>query len=254
MASTSSSSALSDTTMLTASPGLSAGVTAEVKPLPCPDPDVGAWLARFDAIYDAAGGDIAKIPWAHRRPCPWMVAWMNAEAPALIRCGARVAVVGCGLGTDAIELRERGYDVVGFDASPAAIHWAKTLHPDHADMFMQADLLDLPSRLHNRFDLVVEVHTLQSLPPKHRPALARGMASMLAHSARGGGGVLLAICRGRSPSVPVESLDGPPFPLTRDELVGLMEQCGLGSIAPVDEFADDNTPPTTRIRGAFRRA
>lgn len=227
--------------------GAAGGV--EVKPLSCPDAEVGAWIEKFDAIYRESGGDHTRIPWSHRKPCPWLVSWMNAEAPSLIRCGARVAVVGCGLGNDAVEMRERGYDVVAFDASPAAIHWAKQLHPDHADMFTVADLLDMPARLRNRFDLVVEVHTLQSLPPRHRGALATGMASMLSPR----GGILVAVCRGRDESVPVESVEGPPFALTVGELTGLMEGCGLGSISRVDEFMDDNSPSVRRIRGVFRR-
>jgi SAM-dependent methyltransferase len=244
-----SDSRMTDSSLVDSRVGTISGAGVEAKPLACPDAEVGSWLERFEAIYRDAGGDPKKVPWAHRKPCPWLVSWLNAEAPALIRCGARVAVVGCGLGNDAVEMRERGYDVVAFDACPTAIHWAKQMHADHADMFVVADLLDMPARLRNRFDLVVEVHTLQALPPRHRGSLAMGMASMLSPR----GGMLVAVCRGREPHVPLETLEGPPFAFTVNELTALMEGCGLGAISRVDEFLDDNSPPVKRIRGVFRR-
>ena len=145
-------------------PGLAARALVEPKhPMEsgAPGPSPADWIERFDSIYRDAAGDVDRVPWAHRQPCPALVTWLNTEAPLLVRCGARAAVVGCGLGMDACLLRERGYDVVAFDASPSAIDWARRIHPDDADMFQVADVLDLPSRLRHRFDLVVEVHTLQ---------------------------------------------------------------------------------------------
>lgn len=206
-------------------------------------------VERFNAIYEQAAGDVSRIPWAHRQPCPSLVAWLNAEAPGLIRCGGRVAVVGCGLGEDALLLRQRGYDVVAFDASTSAIESAKRLHPADADMFVHADLLDLPSRLKNRFDLVVEIHTLQALPPRFRGALAGGMASLLSPR----GGLLLAICRGRDPDIALDSVEGPPFALTAAELTWVMQDAGLHPVRPLDVYLDDNSPSVLRLRGAFRR-
>ncbi|MDX2115593.1 MAG: methyltransferase domain-containing protein [Planctomycetota bacterium] len=240
------SATLSDTATQTAT--LSHGVL-EPKGLPGGGAACGEWAARFDAIYREAAGDMDRVPWAHRRACPSMIAWLNAEAPALVRCGARAAVVGCGLGMDAAALVERGYDVVALDVSPTAIEWARRLHPAHADMFVQADIFDLPSRLRNRFDLVIEVHTLQALPPEYRSGIASGAASLLSPR----GGILLAVCRGREPGTRVEISAGPPFALTRDELVGLMTGCGLSPVREVDEFLDENSPPVRRLRGAFRR-
>lgn len=207
------------------------------------------WVERFNTIYEQAAGDVSRIPWAHRQPCPSLVAWLNAEAPSLIRCGGRVAVVGCGLGEDALLLRQRGYDVVAFDASRSAIESAQRLHPAEADMFVQADLLDLPARLKNRFDLVVEIHTLQALPPCFRSALASGMASLLSPR----GGLLLAICRGRDPDIALDSVDGPPFALTAAELTWVMQDAGLHPVRPLDVYLDDNSPAVLRLRGAFRR-
>lgn len=211
-------------------------------------PEINQWIEKFDGIYRDAAGNIDLIPWAHRQPCPFMVSWLNAVGPGLIRPGARVAVVGCGLGEDACELAERGYDVTAFDACPSAVEWAQRLHPDHADIFMQADAIDPPTRLVHRFDFIVEIHTLQSLPPAHRHDLAAGMSRLLSPR-----GVLLAIARGRDESVPLSTLDGPPFPFTAKELTDLMGTAGLSPLRPVDDFTDDCTPPVRRLRGAFHR-
>ena len=88
--------------------------------------DAEVLLERFEAIYRDSDGDPARIPWAHAKPCPWLVSWLNAEAPSLVRAGARTAVVGCGLGNDAALLAERGYEVF-CSAADAHFIWDKIL-------------------------------------------------------------------------------------------------------------------------------
>src|SRR3954466_4237024 len=164
--------------------------------------DAQAWREWFERLYSDAEGDSTRIPWADGEPSAAMVAWMNREAPALIRPGARIAVVGCGLGDDVRELADRGYDVTGFDIAPAAVEWARRLHPDIAERFAVADVMDLPSSLRRRADLVVEVSTIQAVHPSLREKVATGIASLARPH-----GVVLAVCRGRDQGDP---LDGPP--------------------------------------------
>ncbi len=199
-----------------------------------------------DMVYREARGDERAVPWSHRRANPALVAWLNAEAPSLIRPGARVAVVGCGLGRDVAELVGRGYDALGFDCSPCAIDWARSEHPSESSRFMVASLCDLPARLRRRFDLVVEVHTLQSAPPSMRGALAAGMVELMHRSS-----LLIAVARGRDDSVALEDVPGPPYPLTGAELEALLRRERLAPLRPNDDFFDDHTPPTRRLRGVF---
>jgi SAM-dependent methyltransferase len=215
-----------------------------------PAPRGGAtadWVAHFERIYRDASGDAGAVPWADGEPNPSLVAWLNAEAPGLVRPGATVAVVGCGLGDDVRELADRGYDVVGFDCSPTAIAWARRRHTSVADRLMVADLFSLPTSLLRRHDLVVEIHTLQAIDPCIRPAAAAGVAAL----ARPRGSVLV-IGRGRDEGDPLP--DDPPYPLTCSELERLMSDQGLAPTRPLDAFVDDEDPPSLRIRGVFRRS
>jgi SAM-dependent methyltransferase len=52
--------------------------------------------------------------------------WPSAERKSIRYMGGRVMDVGCGAGRVALELQDRGVDVVGLDASPLAARAAKT--------------------------------------------------------------------------------------------------------------------------------
>ena len=202
----------------------------------------------FDAVYRDARGDAAAVPWADLRSNPMMVAWLNAEAPGLIRPGSRVVVVGCGLGDDVSELANRGYDAVGFDVSPTAVEWARRRFPGLSAAMLQADLLALPTRLLRRFDLVVENYTLQALPPALREQAARAVASLACPR-----GHVLTIASGRDADEPLDPAAGPPWPLAARELTGLMEQAGMRPCRPIDDFLDGEDPPARRLRALFSR-
>lgn len=237
-------------TTLTERPGLR-------EPLPIGGPGVGLAPAEievreaaglFEGIYREAGGDALRVPWHRDGANPPLVSWLNAEAPSMVRPGASAVVVGCGLGDDVCELAMRGYDVLGFDVSASAVDWCKRRHPDLVDRFAQADLLNIPSRLKRRFDLVVEVYTVQSLPVALRDAAVAGAVSLLRPH-----GTMLITCRGRDESEPLNPGAGPPYPLTARELIALMARHGMTPTRSIDDFYDDEQPPKHRLRGAFRR-
>lgn len=198
----------------------------------------------FDQKYIDAHGDAAQIPWEDQQPNPALVAWMNAIAPQTVRCGARVVVIGCGLGNDARELVNRGYDVTAFDVSPAAIEWARALDPERAAMYHEADLFSPPAKWRHRFDLAVEIYTLQSLPPVSRVRALKAMRELI-HPR----GAMLLIARGTD--TPAGPDDGPPWALTKEELLEAAHAAGFALDGDLHDFMDDETPPKRRFRGLF---
>jgi SAM-dependent methyltransferase len=200
----------------------------------------------FETIYAEARGERGLVPWDRGRPNTALVNWLNAAAPTLVRCGARVAVVGCGLGHDANELVRRGYEVTAFDCSPTATRWAKRLYPACAACFHDADLFELPPRWRHRFDLVVEISTLQALLPEQRPAAVAALTQLMSPRGR-----LLVICR--ASRTPVSLEEGPPWPLAERELLDVTTGAGLLSEGPISCFQDAEEPAELRIRAVFTR-
>ncbi len=204
---------------------------------------------QFDAIYQQAENDTSLIPWHHNGANPLLVAWLDAEAPSLIRPGASTVVVGCGLGEDVAELTRRGYDAVGFDICPTAIDWAKKRHPHLADAFLVADVINPPHSMLRRFDLIIEIYTIQALPVALRIDAVAGITSLMRPH-----GTLLVICRGRDHETPIDEGAGMPYPISPIELCGHMADCGLWPTREIDDFMDSEDPPTRRLRAAFRCA
>jgi SAM-dependent methyltransferase len=158
--------------------------TSEDSPRPCHHlkmSDGDRTTEFFESLYAGAGDDYSQIPWAQLSPRPVLVDWLDAEPPAV---GARALVIACGLGDDAEELARRGCVVDAFDVSPAAIDAARHRFPDSRVTYLVADLFALPSSWRGRFELIVEVQTIQSLPPgEHRAAVA-AISTCLAPGAR----------------------------------------------------------------------
>lgn len=208
-------------------------------------PGTTSW---FERVYEEAGGDCARVPWASNVPHPCLLAWLNAEAAARVRPGSRAIVVGSGLGDDVIELLQRGYDAIGFDVSQAAIDWARRRFPDASSAFLHADLFSLPTKYRHRFELVVEINTLQAVHPSQREAAAQAIGALC-----GPRGLVVIICHARDDQATLENVNGPPWPLCQTELLALMEAAGLKPARPLDDFEDDQVPPIRRLRGVFER-
>lgn len=175
------------------------------------DPYRRAWFA---TVYDTAGDDPAQIPWADLAPHPLLAEWLKRQpAPS---SGARGLDVGCGLGDNAAAIAAKGWDTTGFDLSPRAIAWASKRFS--AVTFVAADLFATPADWNGAFDLVHECYTLQALPDAPRAEAMKQIAGFVAP-----GGRLVLIARARDGSGPAA---GPPWPLTRDEVM-IFEKHGL---------------------------
>jgi len=200
--------------------------------------DATGWFERF---YQRAAGDWDQVPWADRRPNPFLVAWLRTFGAAPIR--KRCLVVGCGLGDDAEALASAGFDVIAFDISVTAIEAARRRFPRSGVDYVVADILQPPPAWAAAFDLIFEAFTLQALPPEPRHAAIGSIAALTAS-----GGRVFVLCRAREAGEPVGEL---PWPLTRDELA-LFEAAGLRATS-VDTVLDDETPPVRRFRAFFDR-
>lgn len=161
----------------------------------------------FEDIYAEAGQDLAAIPWAALEPHPALVAWLDAEPG-----GATALVIGAGLGDDAEALARRGLAVTAFDVSPTAIARCRERFPGSAVDYRVADLFALPAAWAGAFDVVVEIRTIQSLPPGTRAAAVAAIAGTVAP-----GGRAFVHCLARAEDEPAGTR---PWPVAPSELAG----------------------------------
>jgi SAM-dependent methyltransferase len=188
----------------------------------------------FEELYAEAGEDFERIPWAHGAPRPALVHWLDAHPP---EPGTTALVIACGLGDDAEELAARGCKVSAFDLSPTAIATAKERFPSSSVDYRVADLFELPSEWRGAFEIVVEVQTIQSIPPEHHQAAIRAVTDTVA---RGGRLLVRAAMRGEDEPAPRR-----PWPLTPSELRAFeregftpLERCDEGVFAHIDYERD----------------
>ncbi len=175
----------------------------------------------FEPLYAAADGDPGHLPWAHDGLHPGVRRWLESgpDDDLLHGAGRPAAAVGTGLGDDAAALAQRGWDVTAFDVSPSAIAAAQERHPGAAVRWQVADLFALPDRWRRAFAFVLEVFTVQSLPPDVRRRTVAAIADLVAP-----GGTALVVAALRPPGPPTA---GPPWPLTEDELDLFRDEGGL---------------------------
>jgi SAM-dependent methyltransferase len=202
----------------------------------------GRPLAWFEEIYREARahGGAALIPWAEGEPNPVLTAFAG-RLPFLQPRG-RALVIGSGLGDDAEWLAAHGWNVTAFDVAPSAVEGCRIRFPHSTVDYRVADLFAPPPGWDGAFDLVVEVYTIQALPPALRAETARRIADFVAP-----GGHLVLVTRGRLPD---EAFDGPPWPLSRDELA-LFAVDGLQEAAFEESFEDDGE--VRRFAVCYRR-
>lgn len=203
--------------------------------------DRGEPTAWFEHLYAEAAAGQTTVPWADLCPHALLQRWL-AGPPSPGR-GRSALVVGCGLGDDTEAVARRGWAVTAFDISPTAIAWCRRRFPRSRVAYEVADLLHPPRAWIGAFALVVEVYTLQALPPGPRGQAMDSLARLVEPR-----GSLLLITRAREPHEEAGEL---PWPLTREELQRL-EGAGLQPLE-FDDLLDTGDPPVRRFRVRFRR-
>jgi SAM-dependent methyltransferase len=194
----------------------------------------------FEQLYTEASAGTAEVPWDRPGPTPLLVSW--ASAAAVRGDGRRAVVVGCGPGRDAEFAAGLGFATTGFDISATAVRVARARHPGSPVDYRVADLLALPPSWSAAFDLVVESNNVQALPRSLRARATDAVSSLVAP-----GGTLLVIAAAAT----TWGDEGPPWPLTRDEVAafatgGLTEES-------VEQITDADDPLVVRWRAVFRR-
>lgn len=196
----------------------------------------------FEQLYAAAADGAAVVPWDRGAPHPLLVDWLGGRDLT----GARALVVGFGPGFDAELLAASGARTTAFDVATSAVTAARKRFPGSPVDYRAADLLDPPDEWRQAFDLVVEIMTVQSMPPPFHPPATASVAGFVAS-----GGTLLVIATAapdtRQNGENGES--GPPWPLTRPE-IDAFAQGGLDTVA-VEHL--DAVPPWHRWRAEFHR-
>jgi SAM-dependent methyltransferase len=203
----------------------------------------GDQLGWFEALYQEAGSDNSAIPWADMEPNPRLVEFWQKHPLETI--GKRALVIGSGLGDDSEQLAAWGFKTTAFDISPTAIAATRKRYPNSAVEYVVADLFDPPAAWRRAFDFVLEVYTVQAFTGELRARAVAKIADLVAPH-----GQLLVIARGREEGEPEGQ--GPPWPLTRDEIDGFL-RAGLAEES-FEDYADPEPPWVRRFRALYRRA
>jgi SAM-dependent methyltransferase len=191
----------------------------------------------FERLYQEAADGRATVPWDRPTPSGGLD---SAGLPA--GDGKPALVVGCGLGRDAEFVAGLGYATTAFDISPTAVRDCRARHPQSPVDYVVADLLDPPAPWARAFDLVVESNTVQALPRSLRAAAIASTSSFLAP-----GGTLIVLAA----ATPVATSEGPPWPLTRDEITSF-ETGGVRAVL-LDALPSADARFETRWRAIFTR-
>ena len=196
----------------------------------------------FETLYREGAAGKSIVPWANLRPNSLVPDFF--ESHAVPSAGKTALVIGSGLGDDADHLATLGFHVTAFDISETAIRTAKQRFPagprtsGGSIEHLVANLLGPPAAWRGRFDFVLEIYTLQALPPAPRQTAIEQIASFLRPS-----GQLLLIAMGRDLGDPPGEL---PWPLTHEELSAFQAH-GLRELS-FEDLLDAEDPPVRRFR------
>lgn len=185
--------------------------------------DPNGW---FERLYAAGEAGQVTMAWDRADPHPHLSSWTARKG--LRGDGRRAVVVGAGLGADAEHVAGLGFDTTAFDLSPTAIRTAQSRNPGSSVDYRVADLLDPPPEWEQAFDLVVEIFTVQAVPPDLREEMVAAVSRLVAP-----GGTLVAI---QAVLEPDDDGSGPPWPLTREDITSF-SRTGLTEV-DIEELGD----------------
>lgn len=161
----------------------------------------------FETLYSASNVSGDGVPWANMAPHPVFKNWIDKKtAPSKIKTAL---VIGCGLGDDAIELESKGYKVTAFDVADSSIKLCKKRFPNSKVDFKTADLIEGVPEWKEKFDLVLEIFTIQALPPKYEEVLIKNISDFVSKN-----GELILITELQSGKRTYEN--GPPWLLNKN--------------------------------------
>ncbi|MGA7915886.1 MAG: class I SAM-dependent methyltransferase [Candidatus Acidiferrales bacterium] len=198
-------------------------------------------LGWFEALYCEAEAGAAEVPWADLHPNSNLLDFWRLHPQETH--GIQALVIGSGLGDDAEQLADWGFQTTGFDLSPTAIDATRKRFPASSVDYGVADLLSPPDSWRRAFDFVLEIYTLQVLPAALRAKAMRNITEFLRQGAK-----LLVIARGRDAGDPEGQM---PWPLTREEFAEFI-RAGLEEVSFEDYF-DPEEPAVRRFRGVYTR-
>ena len=170
------------------------------------DPYRRAW---FEAVYESAGSDAAQIPWADLariRCSPHGSRPLRRLPPARAR-----SISAAGSATTRPRSRRKAGAPPRSTCRRARSAGRSRVFPMWT--FSPPICSRPPAEWNGAFDLVHECYTLQALPDAPRAQAIAQIASFV-----GAGGRLVLIARARDTSGPAA---GPPWPLTRDEVMSV---------------------------------
>ena len=174
----------------------------------------------FEPLYASSSTNGEGVPWANMKTHPSFGNWLTHNS--LEGDGKLALVVGCGMGDDAIELESLGFQVTAFDVSETAVKHCKERFPLSKVDFVQADLLEAQPQWQRRFDFVLEIFTIQALPPKYEKELIHNLSNFVAPN-----GQILVIAE---VSREERSFDnGPPWVLTSHHIDSFVS-CGFRAV------------------------
>lgn len=197
----------------------------------------------FEPLYAESNTNGEGVPWANMETHPSFASWLNQHP--LEGDGKLALVVGCGMGDDAIELESLGFQVTAFDVSETAIKLCKERFPLSKVNFLHADLLTNQSQWRRKFDFVLEIYTVQALPPKYEKGLIQSISGFVAVEGR-----ILVIAEVGHEERSFEN--GPPWVLTPKH-IDSFESCGLTVVDKYIEKASSSDNATSTYVTTFRK-